>query len=346
MATYNGARFLGRQLESFSQQTLLPSELIVCDDGSTDATVSIVNEFARSAPFPVRVVENPARIGYTANFLQAARMCRGNLIALSDQDDEWLPAKFERVLQASRESDALLFAHAEEWMDENGKPMGVIFPTDRRYRSYLRANDFNGHTLVIRRPLLDMTSNSLTALQYKALAGDIELDHDALLLEVATAMDKVFFIPDVLGRWRLYSESSHPWTKQWTKQVKPAPRATASFADRIFPSDLARRYAESASVHRKRAEMLLRLMGDLKAVERDAAAASARLLASAEAAEKQAAIMELRASFYSSHPRSPRIRLMFEGAAMGQYRKPAKGGLGMREAIRDALVCFFHTDPH
>ena len=54
MATYNGEPFIRQQLESFSRQTLLPSELIVCDDGSTDATVSIVSDFSRSAHFPSR----------------------------------------------------------------------------------------------------------------------------------------------------------------------------------------------------------------------------------------------------------------------------------------------------
>ena len=63
-------------------------------------------------------------------------MCQGDLIAFSDQDDEWLPPKLSRILQASRESDALLFAHADEWIDKNGNPLGIVYPLDRRYRKY------------------------------------------------------------------------------------------------------------------------------------------------------------------------------------------------------------------
>ena len=112
MATYNGARFLRQQLDSFARQTLLPSELVVCDDGSTDSTMTIVDAFSRSAPFPIVIVNNTVRLGYTANFLQAAQMCQGELIAFSDQDDEWLPQKLASIVRAGHESDALLLAHA------------------------------------------------------------------------------------------------------------------------------------------------------------------------------------------------------------------------------------------
>ncbi len=342
MATYNGEPFILEQLDSFSRQTLLPSELFVCDDGSTDATVSIIRDFSRSAPFPVKILNNPTRLGYTANFLQTARMCEGDLIAFSDQDDEWLPIKLDRILRASRESDALLFAHAEEWIDKSGKSLRVVFPTDRRFRKYLQANDFNGHTIVIRRSLLDITSHSLTPDNLKRVAGGIEFDYDVLLLEAATAMNKVLFIPDVLGRWRLYSGNDHPETKQWTKQLRPPRRAKVSFADWFFPPDLAQRYAEAGSACRKHAAIRSCMVRDLAAVEVDTPVDFARLSASIDRMTKLANVMELRAKFYSVQSRKARLALMLEGAAMGQYRKAAKGGAGIRNAIRDLVACFLH----
>jgi glycosyltransferase involved in cell wall biosynthesis len=342
MATYNGEAFIRQQLDSFSRQTLLPSELIVCDDGSTDATVSIVSDFSRSAPFPVKIFNNPARLGYTANFLQAARMCEGDLIAFSDQDDEWFPRKLERVLRASQGADALLFSHAEEWVDKSGKSLGIVFPTDRRFRKYLRANDFNGHTIVIRRSLLEITSHSLTPDICKTVGGDIEFNYDVLLLEVATAMNKVLFISDVLGQWRLYSESNHPETKVWTKQVRPPPRVRTSFADWFFPPDLAQRYADAGSACRKHAAIRSCIVRDLAAVEGDTPVSSARLLASINRLTKMANVMELRARFYGPQSRKARLRLMLAGAAMGQYRKEAQGGVGIRNALRDLVACFFY----
>ena len=93
LCTYNGARFLEPQLDSFLGQTRLPDELVVCDDGSTDETPDILNRFAKRTPFPVRVQRNACRLGSTKNFEKAIGLCTGDLIATCDQDDVWLPAK-------------------------------------------------------------------------------------------------------------------------------------------------------------------------------------------------------------------------------------------------------------
>ncbi|WP_434618904.1 glycosyltransferase [Tabrizicola sp. M-4] len=97
MATYNGARFLTEQLASFVAQERLPDELVVCDDGSTDATMEILQDFAASAPFSVRVERNDRNLGFARNFEKAISLCNGDLIFLSDQDDYWLPIKLARV---------------------------------------------------------------------------------------------------------------------------------------------------------------------------------------------------------------------------------------------------------
>ena len=236
MATYNGERFIRRQLESFTQQTLLPSELIVCDDGSTDSTIAIVRAFSQSSPFPVFVFNNSTRLGYTANFLLAAQKCHGDLIAFSDQDDEWFPEKLARVLDASRKSEAILIAHAVEWMDENDRPLGIVFPTDRRFRKFLRNNDYSGHAISIKRSLLEIGSSSLTPDEYKEVAGDVEFGHDVLLLEIANALNQVYFVPDVLMRWRAYSDEDHAWIQL----LETPPRAQTSIWKRIFPPRLGR----------------------------------------------------------------------------------------------------------
>ena len=58
MATYNGERYIREQLDSIARQTLLPIEIVITDDGSTDRTREVVEEFARTSPFLVRLVRN------------------------------------------------------------------------------------------------------------------------------------------------------------------------------------------------------------------------------------------------------------------------------------------------
>ena len=101
MATYNGEKYLQEQLDSFLNQTVLPNELIVVDDCSTDNTVAILNSFKINAPFEVNIYINEKNIGgsmyngYAQNFSKAIEKCSGDYIFFSDQDDVWFKEKIE-----------------------------------------------------------------------------------------------------------------------------------------------------------------------------------------------------------------------------------------------------------
>ncbi len=98
MATYNGEKFILEQLESFAKQTVLPNEVVITDDCSTDNTLSVINLFKETAPFKIRVYSNEKNLGYTQNFNKALQLCTNELIFLSDQDDVWFPNKIEYMV--------------------------------------------------------------------------------------------------------------------------------------------------------------------------------------------------------------------------------------------------------
>jgi len=149
LCTYDGARFLEPQLESFSAQSRLPDELVVCDDRSSDSTVSVLQAFARRAPFPVRIEHNEVRLGSTKNFEKAIGLCTGDLIATSDQDDVWLPEKLA-LCEAAFARDprlGLVFTDAEI-VDESLRPRGyrlwdTIHLGGRARRRVLRGQAFD-----------------------------------------------------------------------------------------------------------------------------------------------------------------------------------------------------------
>jgi glycosyltransferase involved in cell wall biosynthesis len=97
MCTYNGAHFLREQLYSFLRQTLLPDELVICDDHSQDNTIDIIKEFTSQASFPVHLFINNKNIGFAKNFEKAVLLCSGDIIFFSDQDDVWLSDKIEKI---------------------------------------------------------------------------------------------------------------------------------------------------------------------------------------------------------------------------------------------------------
>ena len=75
MATLNGGAYLAEQLASLAAQSRTPDELVICDDGSTDDTIAVIEQFQRSAAFPVRLHRNSERLGYSLNFSRAANLC-------------------------------------------------------------------------------------------------------------------------------------------------------------------------------------------------------------------------------------------------------------------------------
>jgi len=111
LCTHNGAAYLSAQLESIIRQSVPPQEIVISDDASHDGTRAIVTSFrdecARSHPsIAVKFIENEQPLGVTQNFQQAVLTCTGDYIALSDQDDVWLPDRLA-VSRAAMESRGL-----------------------------------------------------------------------------------------------------------------------------------------------------------------------------------------------------------------------------------------------
>ena len=55
MATLNGRRFIIEQLQSLLSQTVLPFEIVICDDGSTDGTAEAIERFSKTSSVPVAI---------------------------------------------------------------------------------------------------------------------------------------------------------------------------------------------------------------------------------------------------------------------------------------------------
>lgn len=175
LATYNGERFLQEQLNSLAAQTLLPCELVVGDDGSTDGTLDILERFAKTAPFPVRIQCNPTNIGYGQNFLQTATRCRGHWIAFCDQDDVWDYNKLSSLWRiARRHPEISLLVHEFADCDERLREHVSRVPGFCVSRSVPPLKGgfriFAGCSMVFRRSLLRV----------------IDAPHDADCLDMAT----------------------------------------------------------------------------------------------------------------------------------------------------------------
>ncbi len=109
LVSYNGAKYLRQQLDSILCQLGEQDELVISDDGSTDGTVQLIEEY-QSRDSRVRLLTGPGQ-GIKKNVEHALSHTRGLYIFLADQDDIWLEGKVDSVLWALRRQAAAVVVH-------------------------------------------------------------------------------------------------------------------------------------------------------------------------------------------------------------------------------------------
>lgn len=96
--TYNGEKYIREQLDSIIEQTVAVNEIVICDDGSTDATLGIIKEYQEKYPNFIHLYQNEVNLRSVKNFEKAITLCTGDIVFLSDQDDRWMPNKVEKYV--------------------------------------------------------------------------------------------------------------------------------------------------------------------------------------------------------------------------------------------------------
>jgi glycosyltransferase involved in cell wall biosynthesis len=205
LATYNGERFLADQLASLAEQTVLPHELVVHDDGSTDGTLGILADFERASPFPVRVTRGEGRLGFADASLAAARACTGDLVALCDQDDVFLRHKLERCAAASAEPDVLVVLHSSRVVDERLEPTGRLYPAIPRTEVVppLASDPWlavRGMSMVVDARVVRLGASAPRPPSHY-LEGE-PMHHDEWLYALARALGSVAFLSEPLALYR------------------------------------------------------------------------------------------------------------------------------------------------
>ena len=136
MATYNGAKYIREQIESIQRQTIQDFELVICDDCSTDDTCDIIHQF-QQGDNRIRLIKNEHSLGFKNNFLRAISLCKGECIALSDQDDVWYDDHLSTLYTAIQNSGKSLAVGDADMVDSELHPLGL---TNFHWMSFDRRN--------------------------------------------------------------------------------------------------------------------------------------------------------------------------------------------------------------
>ena len=211
LATYNGEHFIGEQLESIKNQTLLPTEIVISDDNSKDRTLEIFAEVLDATwrsrnNVKVTVMTNAKALGPGPNFEQTIAACTGDYIVLCDQDDLWHRDKVQTLCDALASDGAALLVHSDaRLVDAEGRPLGMklsegigmsqeereLLLSGKSLSAFVKRNLATGATMMVKRELVDM-----------AFPLPRQELHDGWLALTAALVDGVRFLPRELIDYR------------------------------------------------------------------------------------------------------------------------------------------------
>jgi glycosyltransferase involved in cell wall biosynthesis len=199
MATYNGEKYLREQVDSLLAQSYPTLEFIFVDDDSSDSSLAILQEYALKDE-RIRLVTNPANQGLLATFETGIRAAKGEMIALSDQDDVWMPDKI-RLLAGAIGSHSMIYADSA-LTDAAGLVTGKF--SDRNYLCdyptglhYVFGTKAMGHAMLFKREIINI------ALPFPDFVG-----HDFILGFAAAALNGVSYFPATLVNYRQHSSNT------------------------------------------------------------------------------------------------------------------------------------------
>lgn len=241
MCTRNGARFVAQQVRSILMQSIMPRELVIGDDASSDDTIAVVEEAVTTLrrervglSTEVRIHRRAKPLGVAQNFEQTIAECSSSLIALSDQDDIWPAGRLERLLPLFANPAVSLVHTDARLVDAAGVSLGSTLlealEASARERTALVAGDAfdvllrrnlaTGATMVIRRTIAD-----------EARPFPPAWLHDEWLAAVAASTGALRLVDEPWLEYRQHGAnevgaSAPDWSRRWSKLSEPrAPRA-------------------------------------------------------------------------------------------------------------------------
>lgn len=243
MATFNGAKYIQEQLNSFAAQTRLPDELVISDDGSRDDTLAIIEKFAQTVPFPVRCLANEGKKGFAQNFNTALMHCSGDLIFISDQDDYWLPEKIQTITDIAAQDP-----HHDVFMNDAELTDSALTRTGLTIRGQIRSAGRSDHAFLL---------GCCIAVRESFLSWILPIPqecraHDNWIVEFADGLGLRRIIDQPL---QLYRRHSRTTTTHDITQPRPVNRL-ASLRGRLLANIRNHTYARNLAARKREIQLM------------------------------------------------------------------------------------------
>ena len=209
MSTYNGERYLREQLESLFIQEDVNVRLYIRDDGSTDSTLTIVDEFAQH--FPITLMEDCENVGSGESFMRILYAYADDpmldYFAFADQDDIWLPDKLSSAVLAIEKTgiDGPILYCSNQVIYENGEVKRIRYaePQNVQLIPHITENTISGCTFVFNKDLALLVARAdrpdSRVIKYRL--------HDAWIMLVAICCGRVIYDEEPHMLYRIHDNN-------------------------------------------------------------------------------------------------------------------------------------------
>ena len=209
LCTYNGAPYIAEQLDSILNQTVIPDEIIICDDISGDETLKIITQYQEKYS-QIKIFLNDNNLGFIKNFEKAIQLCTQDIIIISDQDDTWEHNKVEEIIKYFEENaqydgvfhDLRLIGeevgstHYLAWKNIDYQSIINSIQNNVLFLDLMKKGSFIlGCALAIRQKSLE-----------KHQLKNFTFAHDYYIALKLSSQDKLGFIPKALSTYRLHEK--------------------------------------------------------------------------------------------------------------------------------------------
>jgi glycosyltransferase involved in cell wall biosynthesis len=223
LATYNGGEFLRELIESVLHQTHKDWRLIVRDDGSTDDTTSIVNEYAEKIPSKITIMQDDEKhLGACQSFARLMERSDSDYIMFCDQDDIWLPAKVSLALENMLDmekglgKDTPLLVHTDLKVVDEG-----LNPISNSFWEYAYLDPESGRTLnrlVIQNAITGCATLINKSLKSMSLPIPEEaIMHDWWIALVAASFGVIEYVPEPTILYRQHDRNKIG-AREWDRE--------------------------------------------------------------------------------------------------------------------------------
>ncbi len=207
LATYNAEKYITQQIDSILSQTYKNFKIIVSDDGSTDRTVSIINEYVSTYPDKITLLPFIKNLGVKENFNYLLQSANSDYIAFSDHDDIWLENKLEISIKKLKEIEnnlPTLIYSDKSLVDENIHLISL---------SSNKAENLQAENFILNKLLVQNTASGCTIMinkKLKDLVGNIPdeaIMHDHYIMLIASIFGKIEYIDKPLILYRQHDDN-------------------------------------------------------------------------------------------------------------------------------------------